>query len=141
VDIVTFLRARLDEDTEAVAEFAATVWDAGTEPWAITLEGDTLPFLRITKGRVLREVEAKRRIVDEHAPVQQGFNWTGPHGAPGTERVPDWRCSRCSDCFPDADYDEDTHSSHSWPCLTLRLLALPYADHPDYDPAWAPPNG
>ncbi len=24
------------------------------------------------------------------------------------------------------------------PCTTVQLLALPYADHPDYDPAWAP---
>lgn len=22
------------------------------------------------------------------------------------------------------------------PCPTLQLLAMPYADHPDYDPSW-----
>ena len=25
----------------------------------------------------------------------------------------------------------------SYPCRTLLALALPYADHPDYDPSWA----
>lgn len=23
-----------------------------------------------------------------------------------------------------------------YPCPTLQLLAMPYADHPDYDPSW-----
>jgi hypothetical protein len=26
----------------------------------------------------------------------------------------------------------------AYPCKTLRLLALPYADHPDYLPEWRP---
>jgi Family of unknown function (DUF6221) len=25
-----------------------------------------------------------------------------------------------------------------WPCPTLRLLAVPYADRPGYDPTWRP---
>jgi hypothetical protein len=25
-----------------------------------------------------------------------------------------------------------------WPCMTLRILALPHADHHDYDDAWRP---
>jgi hypothetical protein len=31
---------------------------------------------------------------------------------------------------------ECAHESH--PCRTLRALALPFADHPDYDEAWRP---
>lgn len=30
-------------------------------------------------------------------------------------------------CREDAD---------AWPCGTVRLLAAPFADHPDYDPGW-----
>lgn len=26
---------------------------------------------------------------------------------------------------------------YDYPCETLRLLALPHAGHPDYDPAWS----
>lgn len=25
-----------------------------------------------------------------------------------------------------------------WPCMTLRILALPHSHHPDYDRAWQP---
>jgi hypothetical protein len=35
----------------------------------------------------------------------------------------------CTEVGPDAQ---------GWPCQTLRLLALPYADHPDYRPEWKP---
>lgn len=27
-----------------------------------------------------------------------------------------------------------------WPCMTLRILALPHADHHDYDGTWRPIN-
>jgi len=30
------------------------------------------------------------------------------------------------------------HDKHELPCPTLRLLALPYADHAGYNPAWKP---
>ena len=62
-------------------------------------------------ARVLAECEAKRRIVEEHA-------W-------GEYVVGDgWRT-----CI--ADHEES-------PCTTLRLLTMPYADRPGYDPAWRP---
>lgn len=34
----------------------------------------------------------------------------------------------------------DAHdaSFRTVPCDTIRALALPYADHPDYDPTWRP---
>ena len=32
----------------------------------------------------------------------------------------------------------DECHSKVWPCPTLRLLALPYADHPDYREEWRP---
>lgn len=59
-------------------------------------------------SRVLAECEAKRAIVELHAPEP------GQH--------PDF----CG------------HDLRQLPCSTLRILALPYADHPDFDPAWRP---
>lgn len=61
-------------------------------------------------ARVLAECEAKRRIVEEHRLDQYG------------DRI---ACSPCG-FWPSADGG----------CPTLRLLALPYASHPDYDEAW-----
>ncbi len=62
--------------------------------------------------RVLAECEAKRRIVELHA--DGGRNaWIG-------DRFVNW-------CTAD---------KATWPCQTLRLLALPYTDHPGFDPVW-----
>lgn len=67
--------------------------------------------LRARNRRVLAECEAKRRIVELHKPDRQD------------SRI----CGLC-----ERDY--------SFPCPTLRALALPYADHPlfqpDYQPEW-----
>lgn len=63
-------------------------------------------------ARALAEVEAKRRLVELHRP----------------------------EVFEDAPAEafctHDQRTSGLWPCPTMRLLALPYADHPGYDPAW-----
>lgn len=65
--------------------------------------------------RVLAEVDTKRRIVKVHF-RRRSYDWDEP-GVIGFE------CAQCCDRFP---------------CTTLRLLALPYADHPYYKPEWRP---
>lgn len=80
MDVVEFLRARLDED-----EHAAT-------------DG----FSDGTPAHVLREVEAKRLILELHAKSEF--------------------CERIA-------LDD-----------VVDLLALPYSDHPDYQPEWHPDN-
>ena len=71
-------------------------------------------IIRWHPARVLAECEAKRRIVERH----RGFGFD-------EEWAPEGYCGEC----------EGTLSS---PCATLRLLALPYADHPDYREEWRP---
>ncbi len=70
--------------------------------------------------RVLADVEVKRQIITEHEPIGE---------------VSGTFCSRCSQ-------DEEQPPPVGWwipfPCRTLRLLALPYAGHPDYDESWRP---
>jgi hypothetical protein len=60
-------------------------------------------------ARVLAEVEAKRKIVDL---------WEDPYEVPEHERERYFEAERTTEI--------------------LRLLALPYARHPDYDEAWRP---
>jgi len=62
----------------------------------------------------LAEVDAKRRIIDLHDDVSGG----------------------CRTCM-DAELSNDGPDAAAWPCPTLRLLALPYADHPGYREEWA----
>lgn len=59
-------------------------------------------------ARVLAECEAKRRVVNM---------WADPFGQ--------WSAAQADAARAQKD-------------LTLRLLALPYADHPDYDEKWRP---
>jgi len=73
--------------------------------------GDTASSRRPSgESRVFAECKAKRRIVEWAAPVLT--NWPG--AAAGARHVSDDGLD------------------------VLRILALPYADHPDYDEEWRP---
>ncbi|MEV7565473.1 DUF6221 family protein [Streptomyces tanashiensis] len=119
-DLMTFLNARLDEE----ADLARRCDGDGCGQWAA--QGHTVDFshselsgfhpmiaLHVAlhdPARVLREVEAKRRILARHE-----FS-----PAIGDPELP-W------DNRDDCQYDGEP-----WPCDDLLDLALPYAGHPDY---------
>jgi len=67
-------------------------------------------------ARVLAECEAKRRIIHQHGAGE------------GHE---------CPDGFMDSA-ETDPHTGWENDCQTLKFLALPYADHPDYRDEWKP---
>lgn len=108
-DLIAFLRARLDED-ERTARAVSPCYPPD-DPLAIT--EDLAHATRWGPARVLAEVEAKRRMVDLHQPAMDGGGRTS--------------CSSCG---------ELNCCSEPWPCPTARLLALPYAEGPDYRPEW-----
>jgi hypothetical protein len=109
-DLAEFLLARIAEDE---------LWASQASPWATGSrdEGQPIAWKRHVWNwspmRVLDECDAKRRIVEEHA------------GGGGSI------CSVCADGMWNLE-------RASLPCQTLRLLALPYADHPDYREEWKP---
>ncbi|WP_409186703.1 DUF6221 family protein [Amycolatopsis sp. VS8301801F10] len=149
-DLITFLRAQIDID-EQIAKAAAdgllwhgpvktgSVWEAdrgfvfteGQVPgvWDECLWKADTPgrytremsehcghhVARHDPARVLAEVDAKRKIIDEHA-------------EPGDDNV---ICRVCREPWQ-GDFTVPL------PCPTLRLLALPYAGHPDYRQEWKP---
>ncbi|MGP4085473.1 DUF6221 family protein [Streptomyces sp. KR55] len=153
-DLVAFVRARLDED-ERIAHAAswadeANAWHAEPSPFgardngqrwfiedamddgvvthvdpaASDDEGVARHIARHDPARVLAEIDAKRRILAEHQPDRFGD---------------------CTTCAGPEDFDDDADGHRTWsrsakpfPCPTLRLLALPYADHPDYREEWRP---
>lgn len=119
-DLVMFLSARLDEK----ADLARRCDGDGCGQWSA--HGYTVDFCQAElsgfhptiarhvalhdPARVLREVEAKRRILARHV--------LSP--ATGDPELP-W--DNCDDCQFDGA---------RWPCDDLLDLATPYADHPDY---------
>jgi hypothetical protein len=145
-DLVTWLRAQLDDD-ERVAKGASML---SRPPWTprITCDQDGYVSGRITDdrgyavvhvedqtpasaeaehiarwdpARVLAEVDAKRRILELHAPVND-YDPNGPV------------CSTCGE----AGNPGDETAVVRWPCSTVRLVALPYADRPGYREEWRP---
>ena len=73
------------------------------------------PFISISVERVRAECEAKRRLVEHHSSPHDEHDHQRQHGIDGYDDAPG-----------------------AEPCPTLRLLSLPYADHPDFRAAWRP---
>ncbi|GHB55613.1 hypothetical protein GCM10010331_49310 [Streptomyces xanthochromogenes] len=129
--LVQFIRDRLDEDasrasnwhdleceihthlgTGLVAAVAASRMFADA-PGAVCDCGGP--------ARVLADVEAKRLLLAEHLP--------SPYPMANSSKA-------YCDCQA-----QDGVVYETYPCLTARLLALPYADHSDYREEWRPVTG
>ena len=135
-DLIAFLNARIEEDEQAARAATPGPWaalDGGVmsiddESWPVTStetdreRGDRVHIARHDPARVLADVETKRRIIEEHLP------WSGKQNDDGVY------CSTCVG-YP---IDSRGHIGVTWPCPTLRLLALPYAGHEGYRAEWAP---
>ena len=106
--LTEFLLARIAEE-EHVAQQWPLALDPPPKGHAFWIDTAGHPVYE-PRTKVLAECEAKRRIVEIHGPSDR--------------REYDYAlCKRCTDGHP---------------CDTLRLLALPYADHPDYREEWRP---
>lgn len=117
MNLTEFLLARIAEDEEgAQTKFVARrmIGRKIVEvPIAMRPGGWAL-----SPARVLAECEAKRRIVEMHPIYGDDLGDDAQHDCPG-----EW-----------VNHVDDPNE----PCPTLRLLALPYADHPSYRQEWKP---
>jgi hypothetical protein len=131
-DLVTWLRAQLDEDERVAREADSGRWLP--EDKGITFEyraddfhggeaqarlvADTRAnqwhIANWDPARVLAEVEAKRRILDLHHVTE--FESEPDHDPMG---------AGCAEC-----------GHFDWPCETIRLLALPYAGRDGWREEW-----
>jgi|SRR5690349_7888078 len=103
-ELITWLRAQLDEDERAIIS-DREIGEQSTISWR----------------QMLADIDAKRRILDLHAPVH-GYDPNGPV------------CSTCGE----QGNPGDEAAVVRWPCLTVRVLALPYAHKPGYQDIWRP---
>lgn len=120
-DLVQFLRNRLTDDerqAKAAMTYAAKDWfietsgivTTGPEDDVYTNDREVAEHIaRHDPSRVLREVEAKRRIVEQHESI----------GDP-----------------PPSEFGPDLVRAELG--RVLALLTLPYADHPEYRDEWRP---
>jgi Family of unknown function (DUF6221) len=125
-DLITYLRAQFDNDEQAAQATEAGDWDGDRSildartgryiavgPYGCDMDQeDVAQIVRWDPKRVLVEVDAKRCILE--LCVGRLFDDDGqPRFDDGWSRE-----------LVDARY-------------MLRFLAMPYAGHSDYDPAWA----
>jgi hypothetical protein len=118
MDLIDFLRARLDEDEQAARTASPSPWkdpeeDESESLW-LTRE-DAYHIYRWEPARVLREVKAKRRIIELCAAPMVDIT------APG-----------------DGERQYVPGEGPSWGEPVLRALAEAYADYPDYCEEWRP---
>ncbi|MEW2250411.1 DUF6221 family protein [Streptomyces sp. NPDC006975] len=131
--LVEFLRARLEQDEASAKAASPGPWRPSEESdevlavdgvtvadgFALSgrqLRATTEHIARHDPARVLAEVGARRHLIELHQErLEQGY---------GTDF-----CAECGFGEVGRQY---------YPCQTLRLLALPYADHPDYQERWRP---
>jgi hypothetical protein len=86
------------------------------------MEGPTAAHIaRHDPARVLREVAAKRAILEDHRIIKADID---------TEEF-DLGCERCH-------FNRDEGVAGCGYCPTLKALAAVYGDHPDYDERWKP---
>jgi hypothetical protein len=112
MDLTEFLTARYGEQ-EARAQRAITDWE--DQDW-VELDADPLDHIHANNPHaVLADTVAKRAILDEHSSLVGGKSSDG-----------------CLVCYQ----DPEALDGPTYPCPTLRHLAGPYADHPDYDQSW-----
>jgi hypothetical protein len=118
-ELVGFVRARLDEDYR----IAKRTNDVHSAPWQPINWGEFCDEyspdarqhqLRHDPARVLREVEAKKRVIDGCAETL---------AAEGS-----W----------DPLVDGGSGEPYDLAAFVLRMLTLPYSDHQDYREEWAP---
>ncbi|MGW3992387.1 DUF6221 family protein [Amycolatopsis sp. NPDC004772] len=149
-DLAAFLNARLDAD-ERVAlaategmwaaletqDFKFGVWPSGTgfsgeedQLATANVETDALHIVRHAPARVLADVAAKRRLLQLHERVLLEHT----HPLVTDAHLTKERLAVCASCEPPRQF----RRTQSWPCPTLKVLALPFAGHPDYNESWCP---
>lgn len=148
VDLVTFLRARFDED-EALARAATpgpwvgrdlenavdpTITGDGVDEWGEPTYVAQTAYDGLSDTTTNSVADARHII--RHDPARVLAEVAAKRAIIGLHAVVEpgeWRTvAACAQCG-----DARTYESYmvEWPCPTLRALAQVYADHPDYDEA------
>lgn len=125
--LTEFLLARIAED-EAAARAEAPRWRP-VRQWP--MEWDRGPG---DPARVLAECEAKRRIVEWHRDTDDCCEER--YGPLVLDAAPE--VSAGVDEFGGLSIRQSIGVQHFIGCVTTMMLALPHADHPDYDESWRP---
>lgn len=121
-DLVAFLRARITED-EAIANQAFAEHNDAASEWSEIWSG--VVQLGIYEDLILTHDRAVSCHIVRHDPAR-------------VLAEVDAKRELVDEHHPVDPCDAHDAALASMECPTLRALALPYADHPDYDESWLP---
>jgi hypothetical protein len=110
-DFLQFLRNRIDEDAQAVEGLCTP--SGGPTYQLVHMQGTTV---LMRPARVQAEIDAKRRVLDRHAPHSMG------------------QCTECE--APHWGVQVCNHCQRAWPCPDVRDVAAAYTDHHNYRAEW-----
>jgi uncharacterized protein DUF6221 len=150
-DLVEFLTARLDEDEQVARAATKGPWSVNDESYAETIYSadgaavvaggrwggeasvfestdDAIHIARHDPARVLREVEAKRTLLNTYIELRDRIDtaWREYSSALDGKRYSGPTASYTSGELAKMHALEDV----------LKTLALPYADHPEFQEEW-----
>lgn len=134
-DLIAFLRARLDGDERVARSAWPGPWTAtpngegaselhgpqilsSSPPPVLAEDADAQHIARWDPARALVEVDARRRIIAQYEAI----------------------CEQVSNPVSAANF-ERAYAMKGELRDVLELIALPYADHPDYREEWRPATG
>ena len=118
-----FLGGRINED-ESTAQRAIDGHDADFD-WGNGITADGRQAARWNPWRVLNSCVGKRLILAAHHDVGRGTDRRDGED----DVVVAHTCSSCGQV--------DEHAI-AWPCYTVRIMALDWAEHVDYRSEWRP---
>lgn len=99
------------------SENVLSTWVTGAWGGLSVEDSDAAHMVRHDPARILREVAAKRELLELHY-----------DGNPGPGDI--HYCGTCHDYY--------MHQAEDWPCETVRVLASTFSDHPDFNEEWRP---
>lgn len=133
-DLASWLLEQVAEEQEAARKLERRAQEHALHIQEPNLLGRVIPGwhdwpdIEAMAHRVAAECEAKRRIIELHDEDTRTVI--------GSEEV-EW-LGTCGVCCEPSKWDHFESAASEYPCMTLRLLALPYADRPGYQERWRP---
>ena len=127
-DLVAFLEARIAEDVERANRCAA----AYPTPWALIDRGWT--------AYINADTPAYHRIAELHQEAGVKVEWLSD----ALSHIASWDPARVlAECAAKRAWltrvEQLAAGEYTYEdSVFLQWMAFPYADHPDYDPGWAP---
>ena len=134
-----------DPDDHASEEYSSTEVIAYCAYWQAEAEANLRHIARHDPARVLAEVKAKRAIVALHPISSRPEEWGDVRHHPDQSlhnnymgQLTGGTVYSCGTCDIGVDFESD---GPVWraeeACETVRWMAAPYAEHPDYKQAWS----